>query len=91
MQVSWKESFKDGSRTLQECFKEFEGVSRGFQRSSKDDSRMFYENFLNEVSIVFLESFKGVAKSFWCGSFRGVLRVFQRCFKKVSRVFQECF
>ena len=64
MQVSWKESFKDGSRTFQECFKEFEGVSRGFQRSSKDDSRMFYENCLNEVSMVFLESFKRVAKSF---------------------------
>ena len=56
--------------------------------------------------MVFLESFKGVAKSFWCGSFRGALRVFQWCFqsvfkgvwsklqrrfKAVSREFLECF
>ena len=41
MQDSWKGSFKDVSRKFQECFKEFEGASRFFQRSSKDDSRTF--------------------------------------------------
>ena len=41
MQVSLKGSFKDVSRKFQKCFKELEGVSRGFQRSSKDDSRAF--------------------------------------------------
>ena len=39
--LKFKGSFKDVSRKFQECFKEFEGVSRIFQKSSKDDSRMF--------------------------------------------------
>ena len=61
-----------------------------FQRSSKDDSRKFW-SCLDEVSMVFLESFKGVAKSFRCGNLRGVLKAFQGFFKKLSRVFQEGF
>ena len=40
--------------------------------------------------MVFLESFKGVAKSFRYGSLMGVLKAFQGCFKNVLRVFQEC-
>ena len=39
---------------------------------------------------VFLESFKGVAKSFRCGSLRGVLKALKGVFKKLSGVFQEC-
>ena len=39
--------------------------------------------------MVFLQSFKWVAKSFWCGSLRVVLKEFQGVFKKLSRVFQE--
>ena len=61
-----------------------------FQRSSKNDSRKFQSCF-DEDSMVFLESFKGIAKSFWCGSLRGVLKEFQGFFKKLSRVFQVCF
>ena len=49
---------------------------KGFQRSSKDDSRTFY-SCLDEDSMV------------W--KFQGCVGAFQRCFKKVSRVFQECF
>ena len=41
--------------------------------------------------MVFLESFKGVAKSFPCVSLRGVLKAFQGFFKKLSRVFHGCF
>ena len=41
--------------------------------------------------MVFLESFKGVAKSFRCGSLRGVLKALKGVFKKLSTVFQECF
>ena len=54
--------FKKVSRVLRGCF---EGVSRVFQRSSKEDSRKFW-SCLDEVSMVFLQSFKWVAKSFWC-------------------------
>ena len=61
-----------------------------FQRSSKDDSRKLQSCF-DEVFMVFLESFKGVAKSFWCGSLRGVLKEYRGVFKKLSRVFQVCF
>ena len=64
MQFSWIGSFKVVSRVLQGCFK---GVSRVFQRSSEDDSRKF-QSCLDEVSMVFLESFKGAAKSFWFGN-----------------------
>ena len=41
--------------------------------------------------MVFLESFKGVVKSFWCGSVRCVLKAFQEFLKKILRVFQEYF
>ena len=58
-----------------------------FQRSSKDDSRKFQSCF-DEVSKVFLESFKGVANSFWCGSLRDELKVFQGFFNKN---FRGCF
>ena len=66
MQVSCIGSFKVVSRKFQESFKDvwgsFEGVSRVFQRSSKDDSKKFI--CWDEVSMVCLDSFKGVAKSF---------------------------
>ena len=55
-----------------------------FQRSSKDDSRKF-QSCLDEVSMVFLESFKGAAKSFQYGSLRGVLKAFQGCFRSVFK------
>ena len=62
-------------------------------QSSEEDSRKCL-SCLDEVSILFLESFKGVAKSFWRGSFRGVLKAFQGVFKKllegVSGVLYGC-
>ena len=61
-----------------------------FQISSKDDSRKFY-TCLDEVSMVFLESFKGFAKSFLCGSLRGVLKAFQGCFRSVLGVCQRSY
>ena len=83
MQVSWIGSFKGVSRKFQESFNGvlrefqgfFKGVSRVFQRSSEDDSRKFLI-CLEEISMVFLESFMGVAKSFQCGTLWGVLKVF---------------
>ena len=45
-----------------------------FQKSSKENSRKL--TCLDEVSMVFLESFKGFAKYFRCGSLRGVLKAF---------------
>ena len=39
----------------------------------------------------FLESFKGVAKSFRCGSLRDVSKAFQGCFKKVLGVLRGSF
>jgi len=35
--------------------------------------------------MVFLESFKGVEKSFQYGSLRGVLKAFQGCFRSVFK------
>ena len=37
--------------------------------------------------MVFLESFKGVAKSFWCGLLESVLKAFQVTFEGVPGVF----
>ena len=41
--------------------------------------------------MVFLESFKGVAKRFRFDSLRGVLKSLKGFFKTLSGVFQECF
>ena len=91
MDRKFQGSFKKVSRVLQGCFervlREFLSV---FQRSAKDDSRKFLSCF-DEVSMVFLESVKCVAKSFWYGILRGVLKAFQGVVKKLSSVFQECF
>ena len=40
---------------------------------------------------MFLESFKGVAKSFRCGSLRGVLKALKGFFKKLSGLFLRVF
>ena len=53
-----------------------------FQKSSKENSRKL--TCLDEVSMVFLESFKGFAKRFRCGSLRG-------CVESISWGFQETF